>query len=253
MRDISQLTGLDRARNSLIDNISHQLRTPLATMKLYAHLMQQNGLSRQDQRSLEIITSQIEWLQHLVQDVVEMTALDSGKAITTWAPVSVPGVVDEIRTRFAKEAAAASLDLRVSPVAETLPDAVGDEARLVQAVSEIVDNAVRFTPAGGTVALSAASLRDGDGTWVKFTVTDTGPGIPANEQARVFDRFFRGSITDPGQIPGTGLGLSIARTIILAHGGRITFESQPGGTSFEVWLPVTDTCVVPLAQRGSAP
>jgi signal transduction histidine kinase len=103
-----------------------------------------------------------------------------------------------------------------------------------------VQNAIVFTPRGGRVALSIAVVEDADRRWVTVAVQDTGPGIPPEEQERVFDRFFRGSLAEPGHIRGTGLGLSIAQTIARAHGGRITLESGEGGSKFTLWLPVAE-------------
>jgi len=109
---------------------------------------------------------------------------------------------------------------------------------------EIVENAIRFAPADGQVELEAGSILDqapGDQRhWVTISVHDTGPGMSPEEQERVFDRFFRGSLAESGHIPGTGLGLSIAQEIMQAHGGRVTVESRcvPGqGCTFALWLP----------------
>ena len=110
-------------------------------------------------------------------------------------------------------------------------------AGLLQALGEVLENALVFTPAGEEITVEAGS--DGQ-VWATIAVTDTGPGIPPDEQDKVFDRFFRGHLTEAGDIPGTGLGLSIAHEILLAHGGRITVESGETGSTFRLWLPADD-------------
>jgi two-component system sensor histidine kinase VicK len=104
-------------------------------------------------------------------------------------------------------------------------------------LSEVVENAVTFTAAGGQVAVEAGVVKEGGEHWVTIVVRDTGPGISREEQERVFDRFYRGKLAESGHIPGTGLGLSIAQEILRAHGGRVTVESKEGeGSTFTLWL-----------------
>jgi signal transduction histidine kinase len=142
--------------------------------------------------------------------------------------------------RYSSRAQAAGLSLVARPVPAGLPAVKGDPSRLFQALEEMVENAIRFTPADGQVELEAGSILHDARHWVTISVHDTGPGIPPEEQERVFDRFFRGSLAESGHIPGTGLGLSIAQEIMQAHGGRVTVESRgvPGqGCTFILWLP----------------
>jgi signal transduction histidine kinase len=132
------------------------------------------------------------------------------------------------------------LSLAAAPLPSSLPAVRGDQARLTQALKEVVENAVVFTPSGGYVTLQAEAV-EGDGqTWVAMSVRDTGPGIPLQEQDRVFDRFFRGSLVDPGHIRGTGLGLCIVQEIIRAHGGHVTVESGETGSTFTLRLPAAE-------------
>jgi len=125
------------------------------------------------------------------------------------------------------------LDLRVSRVHQVK----GDAALLGQALSELVENALIFTPSGGQVSVSVRSVEQQDGSWVSIVVEDTGPGISPEEQERLFERFFRGVLAESGDIPGTGLGLSIVHKIMEIHGGRVTVESVIGeGCAFTLWL-----------------
>ena len=180
-------------------------------------------------------------LTHLIQDTLEITALDSGKAVTTWEPISLSTMIQNTLIHYQMQAETSGLALAAMPLPPDLPAVKGDESRLTQALREIVENAITFTPAGGRVTLKAKAVESENRRWVTITVQDTGPGISPEEQEKVFDRFFRGSLAESGHVPGTGLGLSIAQEIVHAHGGQVTVESKEGlGATFTVWLPLTD-------------
>jgi signal transduction histidine kinase len=195
---------------------------------------------------------EIEWLSQLIQDVLEMTALDSGKAVATWEPVSLSTLIEHVSTRYQSQAAAAGLTLASLPLPPDLPTVAGDQARLEQALGEVVENAIVFTPSGGQVTLTVESIANEGRIWAAVTVQDTGPGIPPEEQEKVFERFFRGHLAESGHTPGVGLGLSIAQEIARAHGGRVTVDadwnkpsslpspSGKAGSTFKLWLPVSD-------------
>lgn len=120
-----------------------------------------------------------------------------------------------------------------------MPQLTGDPARLRQAIGELLDNAFAYTPAGGQITLGTGLSHADNRHWVTITITDTGPGISAEEQTHIFERFFRGALAEQGHILGTGLGLCISQQIAQAHHGYLTLESELGvGTSFTIWLPV---------------
>ncbi len=242
--DISQRKQLDRARRRFMTNVSHELRTPVTNIKLYASLLKKGISPEKTDRYLGVLDEQADRLSHLVQDILEMTALDGGRAGAAWEAVDPADLIRAVVARYSSRAQAAGLSLVARPVPAGLPAVKGDQSRLFQALEEIVENAIRFAPADGQVELEAGSILDqapGDQQhWVTISVHDTGPGISPEEQERVFDRFFRGSLAESGHIPGTGLGLSIAQEIMQAHGGRVTVESRcvPGqGCTFTLWLP----------------
>jgi PAS domain S-box-containing protein len=240
LQNISQRKDLERARGRFLDNVSHQFRTPVTTLGLYAYLIQREDVPEAVRDYLKAMQDQIAWLTELVQDVVEMTTLDSGAGVTEWELVSVPTVIADTLAHYQERARAAGLSLAAAPLPSSLPAVRGDQARLTQALKEVVENAVVFTPSGGYVTLQAEAV-EGDGqTWVAMSVRDTGPGIPLQEQDRVFDRFFRGSLVDPGHIRGTGLGLCIVQEIIRAHGGHVTVESGETGSTFTLRLPAAE-------------
>jgi PAS domain S-box-containing protein len=237
-RDISQRKDMDRARSRFLDNVSHQLRTPVTTLQLYAHLLLQKDLPEEVRHHVQTMEHEIAHLIHLIQDSLEMTVLDSGKAVTLWEPISLLATIEDCFNRHRDHAEGSGLILTVMPFPTSTPIVRGDEARLAQALDEVVDNAINFDSPGGQVTLAIDTVEDEEQTWVTIGVQDTGPGISPEEQEKVFDRFFRGEIAESGHIPGTGLGLSIAQEIVRAHGGKITVESQLGeGTTFTIWLP----------------
>ena len=236
-QDISSRRELEYARSQLLNNVSHQFRTPLTNINLYIHLLR-SGPPAKMQHYLNILSEQTGRFEVLLQDVLDITALDSGQALNEWQPVELPPLASKTLCQFQNSAAKKGIQLDLRPPPAGLPRVSGDPARLGQALAELLDNAVTFTPAGGTVTLTPGLAVQDDAQWVTLTVSDSGPGIEPEEQKRVFERFYRGRLAETGAIPGTGLGLSIAREILRAHGGRITVESQPGrGSSFTLWLP----------------
>lgn len=238
-RDITHEKELDRARTRFITNISHELRTPLTNLRLYVNLLKNGAQSEKARRYLKILEDQTKRLVQLTEDMLEITSLDSGQGATAWESVSLPIIIETITTRFRDRAEASGLTFTATPLAPLLPEVKGDQARLTQAVGELVENALNFTPQGGQVTVQGTVVEEAGHRWVTIAVHDTGPGIPPEEQEAIFDRFYRGSLAESGAIPGTGLGLSIAREIVLAHGGRVSVESQLMiGSTFTLWLPV---------------
>ncbi|MCP4542823.1 MAG: PAS domain S-box protein [Chloroflexi bacterium] len=240
-RDISPNKDLERARSQFITNVSHQFRTPVTTLQFHVHLMQHAELPEKSQHHLQTVNDQVIRLAQLIQDTLEITALDSGKAVTTWEPISLLTMIENTIARHQTQAETSGLTLVSMPFSPDLPGVKGDKSRLVQALGEIVENAITFTPSGGRVTVEAKAVEVEDRRWVIIAVRDTGPGISLEEQEKVFNRFFRGKLAESGHIPGTGLGLSIAQEIVHVHGGRMTVESEQGvGSTFTIWLPLAD-------------
>jgi PAS domain S-box-containing protein len=236
-RDISRLKALDRARRQFITSISHELRTPLTSLQLYLSLLQDEDQSERASRYLELTVDQTKRLIRLTEDILEITALDSGDGARDWKTVCLSTVVETAVACFQDHAAVAELTLTIKPFPPDLPSVRGDQARLTQALVELLENAVIFTPNGGHIAVAVQRIQHEGQTWLTIAVQDDGPGIPEEEQERVFDRFFRGSLVETGTVPGTGLGLSIVWEIMQAHGGRVTVDSKEGqGSVFALWL-----------------
>ncbi|MBN2005744.1 MAG: PAS domain-containing protein [Anaerolineae bacterium] len=239
LQDISRIKELERARQQFITNVSHQLRTPVTTLKLQSYLMQQLNLSDTARHYLDLMEKQISLLVRLIEDIIEMTVLDSGTAVRAWEPILIADMLTSIEGRFRSQAESAGLELVMSPSPLERWVVNGDVGRLVQACGKILDNAVKFTPSGGKVIIAVNVVEEKAQSWLTLSICDNGPGIPAEEQPRVFERFFQGSLAESGHVPGTGLGLSFAHEVVRAHAGRITLSSQEdAGAEFTIWLPL---------------
>jgi signal transduction histidine kinase/CHASE3 domain sensor protein len=235
LREVTEQRELDRLKDDFVATVSHELRTPLTSMMGFLEMIREGEagpLNEEQQRFLAIVYRSSERLQRLVGDLLFVARLDASGLQLHFAQVDVTEVVREAVESAAALARSRSIDLRSE--LEDVPAVSGDRERLLQLVGNLVSNALKFTPAAGTV--TARTLVDGAS--VVIEVTDTGIGIPESEQARVFQRFFRSSTATEQAIPGTGLGLVISRAIAEAHGGSISVRSAPGaGASFRVELP----------------
>ncbi|GEM_PF-1439014 len=240
-QDISRFKALDHARGQFIAGISHVLRTPLTILDLTLRKVQRGELRDEERAALDTIATQIARLTHLSDDILEMAALDSIQGGLTLTPLMLTPLVTDTVRRYESRAAAAGLTLTCMAAAAELPAVRGDHDRIVRMVSEIVENAIDYTPSGGHVTVETATASRDERLWLTVVVRDTGPGLTDEERERIFERFFRGRLAESGHVLGWGLGLSIAQGIARAHGGQITIDSILGeGTTFTIWLPVAD-------------
>jgi len=239
-QDITKLKALERARSQFITNVSHELRTPVTSIKLSAYLLQVEQSPEKVGAYLHALERQAARLEHLIEDILEIASLDSGQGVTAWEPVPLAVIVSDTVTRYLNQAAVRTVKLTVDPVPASLPEVKGDPFRIEQALRELVENALTFTPPGGDVRIALAPVEAHNRRWVTLAVRDTGPGILSDEKPKLFNRFFRGALAESGHVPGTGLGLSIADEIIRAHGGYIDVDSNQGqGSTFTLWLPIS--------------
>src|SRR4051794_22886304 len=235
LREVTDQRELDRLKDDFVATVSHELRTPLTSMMGFLEMVREGEageLNDEQQRFLAIVYRSSERLQRLVGDLLFVARLDASGLQLHFADVEGTGGVRDAVESTAALARSRSIDLQAEWA--EIPPVTGDRERLSQLVGNLISNALKFTPAGGTV--TARTFTDGDGAVIE--VSDTGIGIPQGEQGRLFQRFFRSSTATEQAIPGTGLGLVISRAIAEAHGGRISVRSTPGlGTSFRVELP----------------
>ncbi len=230
-----QLAELDRIKDRFVSSTSHELRTPLTSMVGYLELLLDGeaGELNDDQRHfLEIVSRNTDRLNRLVDDVLFVGRADAGRL--TLEPSEVD-VAELARTEVTSQEAAAKLkglDLRCE-TQDDLPAITGDATRLSQLLANVLSNAIKYTPAGGSVTTTV----EGDEERLLIAVGDTGVGIPADELPTIFDRFTRASTA--GSVSGTGLGLPIVKTIAEAHGGTVSIDSEVGrGTTLTVELPI---------------
>jgi signal transduction histidine kinase len=223
-----------RARDDILGIVSHDLRNPVGTAQMAAGLLLEEAGDGDDRRStrkyLEMIQRSMDRAQRLINDLLDVTQIEAGRLAVEPGPERPAALVEESYDAFAASAAGAGLVLEWE-AAEDLGWVAADRARVVQALGNLVANAIKFTPAGGRIVIRA----DEDGEGVCFRVTDTGPGIPAEHLPHLFDRFWKAR---DGDRRGAGLGLAIVKGIVAAHGGRIEVESVVGtGTTFRFTLP----------------
>jgi len=238
IHDVSHLRALDRMKTRFVSNISHELRTPIATIKLYADLMR-----RQPGRwseHLERLEAEVDHLTELVEEILEVSRIDAGRLALEFQPVALNDLVEAAVAGHRLLAGERKLTLEYHP-AEPGPAVEVDPDRMRQVLNNLLENAIRYTPSGGRVIVSTGRAQANGRTWATVTVSDTGIGIPDDELPHIFERFFRGREPRQMQISGTGLGLSIVKEIVELHGGQVTVESQVGeGSTFTVWLPLVE-------------
>lgn len=237
-QDISRLQALDKAQYSFITNVTHQLRTPLTNIKLYTELLEGGLNDGKSLHYLHVLASQAERLEHLVQDILELASLESSDNILDWRETDVAEMIAQICAGNQNRAQQQEQTLHCN-IEPAIPHIMGDPTRLRQAIGELLDNALAYTPAGGAIRVEVASPIKDDRHWITITVSDSGPGISEDDQPHIFERFFRGALVEQGHVSGTGLGLCISQQIAQAHYGHLTLQSQLGvGSSFTIWLPV---------------
>jgi signal transduction histidine kinase len=229
-----QLTEQRAARQRLLDNIAHELRQPLSAIRTAVEVLQGSVQETHEpiKRLHEGIKSEMDRLGQLTQHL-EFMALDEYLPVSiNKTPVEVTETIDRVVALFESEAQRLGIKL-VSKLPETLPPVMADEAALVEVFTNLVGNALKYTPAGGQVCVSAGATQDQ--IWV--CVVDTGMGLTAEEQKQLFKRFYRGDVTR-SRPKGIGLGLAIAHELVQAHGGTIQVSSKPEqGATFLVELP----------------
>ncbi len=240
----------DRSRDFLAD-VSHELRTPLAALRTFNELLTEGAADDPEARNefLESSGQQIERLDWLAQNLLELSKLDSGLVLLDLRPddlrAAVESAVEQNRAAARRRGVTVTLHLPDAPIRIR-----HDPPRIGQVVANLVANAIKFTPRGGSVAVDVAATADG----ARIEVTDTGVGIDPVEMPHIFERFYRGSRANEARGSGSGLGLAIVRSIVDMHGGTVEVESRVGhGTRFVVTLPRDPRLVegTPAAERAA--
>lgn len=249
--DISALKEVDRLKTQFVSDVSHELRTPLTNIRLYLDLLRTTSDRMKIERYLDTLSRESDRLAHLIDDLLSLSRLDSGATILDVSQVDLNRLLRSLVDDRRNLAAGRGLELQLA-VDPALPLAMGDERLLTQVFTNLLTNAINYTPDHGRVMLRTYARPGEGGPGVAADVEDTGPGIPIEEQPQLFRRFFRGRAGRSTGAAGTGLGLAICKEIVDRHGGHISLESgtKPGvGARFTVWLPTRS----PVASDMSSP
>ena len=238
------------AKSEFVLTVSHELKQPMTSIKGYTDLLFKGAagpISSIQQQFLNTVRSNVERMSTLVGDLLEISRIEAGRLKLDIKPVSMEDVIEETlrSTQGQIEAKQQQLDVAVP---EDLPMVMGDRARLIQIMTNLVSNAYKYTPAGGRIDVSAQPKLNGAPSFVLCAVRDTGIGISEEDQVKLFTKFFRAGDPAVREVPGTGLGLSITKSLIEMHGGEIWVESRVGkGSTFAFTVPVAKPSGRPLA------
>ncbi|WP_422123442.1 ATP-binding protein [Planococcus sp. X10-3] len=237
LHNMTEQHKLEKLREDFIANVSHELRTPIAMLQGYSEaLLDDVGASEEERQEMtKIIYEESQRMGRLVTDLLNLARLESGQMRLYKTVVQLNGVIERMTLKFSQAAKEAEIELLFETAIDDWTAAELDEDRIEQVMTNLIDNALRHTPAGGRVIVKAEK----QGTFAKISVNDTGSGIPPEDLAFVFERFYKADKARTLGKGGTGLGLAIAGNIVKAHDGMIDVESELGqGTSFYFLLPL---------------
>jgi two-component system phosphate regulon sensor histidine kinase PhoR len=232
----AQLQELDQLKTQFVSNVSHELRTPLAVIKLFAALARK-GRPEKQAHYLTTIERETQRLETLVENILDLSRMDRDTLRIAPEWLAVDELVNQVLQVYLERAESQSIDLR-NYVGEDLPPLWADRNHLIQILTNLVDNALSYTPNGGQVWLAAREVTV-EGKWMlAIDVGDTGLGVHENEQDRVFERFYRGTNVSSTST-GTGLGLAIVQELMQRHGGSVSLSSKIGaGSIFTLRFPL---------------
>ncbi len=232
LKDITEEKRVETIKKDFVANVSHELRTPLASIKGYAETLLDGGLEEKNtlMEFLRVIDRHATRMSRLIDDLLILSRLESHQMAFQFAPVDINELVASIISGLEKQARDKGLKLSYS-LQDGLPKALGDRDRLEQVITNLLDNAIKYTHSGGAVKIETSLANDDNA--IRVMVQDTGIGIPRNDIPRIFERFYRVDKARSRELGGTGLGLAIVKHIIQGHNGRVFVESEPGkGSTF---------------------
>ncbi len=235
--DVTRLKKLEKIREDFVANVTHEIKTPLTAIIGFIETLEGGAIKEEAtaKKFLHIISENAHRLGRLVDDLLILSSIELGEMTLRFENISIASVIDSVLPMFETKAAEKSLTVDKS-ISDGLPVIWADRDRMAQILVNILDNAVKFTPSGGKISISA--LQDDSG-FVVVKVTDTGMGIQKSEIPRLGERFYRADKTRSRELGGTGLGLSIVKHLMKAHNGSIDIESQVGkGTTVSLAFPI---------------
>ncbi|OGN96761.1 MAG: hypothetical protein A2Z77_04050 [Chloroflexi bacterium RBG_13_51_36] len=236
-QDLTELRNLQTTRRELIGNISHEFRTPLAGIKAMVETLADGAIDDKNAARdfLTRIDSEVDRLAQLVAELIELSRIETGKAELKKEPANLNQLVGEVIAQLSPQVERQNLSIS-QDCAAGLPSVPADKDRVRQVIANLVHNAIKFTRPGGKITITTKTLEES----VVVDIADTGLGIPREDLARVFERFYKGDKARAGE--GTGMGLAIAKHVVEAHGGSIWVRSEEGkGSTFSFSLPLKAT------------
>lgn len=239
-RDITKEVEVENLKSEFVSTVSHELRTPMTSIKGYADLMLMGAagaLSDPQNRYLQVIKSNADRLHDLVNDLLDISRIETGKTKLDLRPLDIPQIVDQVINEHIHgliQAQDKRLHIQVD-LSDSLPLVNGDQTAVIQVLTNLLDNAFNYTPPDGEIQIKAEARNH----YVYISVKDTGIGISKENQAKIFDRFFRAEDQTVQNVRGTGLGLAIVRALVEMHGGELSVDSTPKlGSTFTFNLPI---------------
>ena len=239
--DITEIRGVERMKTAFISTVSHELRTPLTSIKGFVSTLLADSEGYYDEETRHefygIIDAECDRLTRLIQDLLDISRIEQGRAMQmNWAEVDIAALTEKVLTTQRAYARDHVLSAQFS---EDFPRIDADPDKIEQILTNLVNNAIKYSPGGGQVQVSGAVVADSLPQMVSVQVSDEGMGISREHLPKVFERFYRVDNRDNREIGGTGIGLALVKALTEGHGGTVSIESEPGrGTTFELTLPV---------------
>jgi len=233
LRDITEEKRVETIKKDFVANVSHELRTPLASIKGYSETLLDDDVERATQKEfLEIIDRHATRMSRIIDDLLILSRLESSALSLVSSTVDLKELIGSVVKGVLKGAQKKDITV-MAELPDVLPSVMGDRDRLEQVVVNLIDNAIKYTPSGGEVSITA----EANGAEVCVNVSDTGIGIPSDDISRIFERFYRVDKARSRALGGTGLGLAIVKHIIQGHNGRLDVKSELGkGSTFSFFL-----------------
>jgi two-component system phosphate regulon sensor histidine kinase PhoR len=236
LHDITELRRLENVRREFVANVSHELKTPLTSIKGYAETLLDGAMDdpKHNRAFLQTIQEHSNNLSRLIDDVLDLSTIEADRVVYRFEPVAVNEVADRIVKALEPMAKAKNVSL-INKLSSGLPKVRADHEKFIQIVMNLIENAIKFNHPGGEVRVTAEPAEKE----LRIQIADTGRGIAPEDLPRVFERFYRGNKDRSHEIPGTGLGLAIVKHLVEAHQGTVTVQSALGqGSTFTITFPL---------------
>jgi signal transduction histidine kinase len=250
-----ELKELDRMKSDLLANVSHELRTPLTAIKGYTDYILERRLgviTEKQEKGLVVVQRNLERLSKTINALLDFSRMDVGRIALNLQPFAIGPLVEQIVTALGSELEKKGLKL-TAEIERGLPPVIADREKLSAVLENLIINALKFTPAGGRITVSASRAGSAGRPSARIRVSDTGVGIAPDQIAKIFNRFHQVDTSTTRRFGGVGLGLAIVKSILEAHGTSVAVESEVGrGTTFAFVLPVLDRAEAPARGRETA-